>query len=335
MNLETRIKKVLRLAGKSLGQRRKGHKLIPLETAIHAVLAPGNADDVSRKALQQLLRAFVDWNEVRVSSWKEIGTVLEKTGVVDSGHKALALRNLLRAVFHRINKMSLDPLLQLKDEDARRKLENMPDFPETAIGAVLTLNLGMDGLYVTHPLLRIARRIGIVRDISLSRGRKDLERKVQRKDHFRFQQHLSHLASTVCLASVTRCEECPLNKICRTGVEFLVAAEARRREALEAAKKKGAKKARKKPPPKAKLKAKARAKPKAKSRAKPKAKARAKPKTKAKSKSKAKPRKKAKPKAKAAARSRTRAKTARAKGSRKRTVTRAGKRKGRSAKKKR
>jgi endonuclease III len=224
VNREAKNKKILGICDRALGVRRKLQKAPPLETAVHALLAPGNRDDQAAAALKELLLEFVDWNEVRVSSWKEIGSVLENAGLADPGDKAILLRKLLEAVFNRFNKMSLDPLLVQKPEDARRTLEAMADVPDPAAGAVLNLNLGFDGLHATHGLTRVARRVGFLRDGPAAQLKKDLESNVPRKDRFRFQQHLGHIGRQFCLAGVTLCARCPLHEFCSTGVQFLKAA---------------------------------------------------------------------------------------------------------------
>jgi endonuclease III len=250
LNLDAKTQKVIRLAEKALGTRRKGIKLPPLEMAIYAVLAPHNPDEKIRKAMKAMRKSFVDWNEVRVSSWKEIGRVIESKGIVDAGSKAFTLKALLNGIFNRNNKMTLDNLLPEKTEDARRKLEGLEDFPPWATGAVLSLNLGYEGLYVTHGFLRIARRIGLVRESSLSRAKKNLTRRVPRRDQFRLQQHLSYLAETLCLPEITQCEQCPLNTLCDTGIAKIA-------KALASASRKKAKQAKKaKPAPRKKSKAK-------------------------------------------------------------------------------
>lgn len=225
MNREAKIKKILGVCDRTLGVRRKIPKMPPLETAAHALFAPGNRDEEAAAALKALLVEFVDWNEVRVSSWKEIGSALEASGIRDPGEKAIALKKLLEAVFNRFNKMSLDALLAQKPEDAHRTLEAMPDIPDTAAGAILHNNLGNDSLHATPGLLRIARRIGLVREGASVQIKKDLEAFVPRKERFRFQQHLGHLAQKVCLAGVTLCPRCPLNGTCPSGVLFMKKAE--------------------------------------------------------------------------------------------------------------
>jgi len=223
---EARLKKTLRIAEKALYARRKGSKMPPLEMAIHAILAPGNPAPRVGKAMAGLRKSFVDWNELRVSSWKEIGEVLEKQGIADAGDKAITLKNLLRAVFDRFNKISLDPLMAMRPEETKKILEGMEDVPEHVIGAILHLNLGMTAPYYTPGIVRVAKRIGLVGDYAFARAKKDLEKIVSRKNAFRFQQHLAYLAHTVCLEKITFCARCPLNKVCETGMETLKREEA-------------------------------------------------------------------------------------------------------------
>jgi len=220
VNREAKIAKVLGILDRALGVRRKSPKSPPLETALHAILAPGNRDEEASTALNSLRREFVDWNEVRVSSWKEIGGVLERAGIQAPGEKSIQVKKFLESVFNKHNKISLDSVLTQKPEDARRSLESLAGIPEHAVGAVMHFHFGLDEFHATPGLARVARRVGLLKEGTATQLKKELESRIPRKERFRFQQHLGHIAHAFCLPSVTLCTRCPLSPACPHGADF-------------------------------------------------------------------------------------------------------------------
>ena len=76
-----------------------------------------------RKALRawrKLLKDFIDWNEVRVSTHKEIRESIEFTGYPDLDDKIDRIKGILDGVFERYNRLQLD-FLKEQDFDETRK----------------------------------------------------------------------------------------------------------------------------------------------------------------------------------------------------------------------
>jgi len=169
-----------------------------------------------------LANEFVDWNEIRVSSWKEIGTVLEGAGIKKPGEKAISLKKSLEAVFSETHRMDLDTLKDMPIEKAAVFLGKFRDFDEGALAAVLYVSLGLKKLLPTPSIVRVSHRIGfIVKTPSIPKMKITLRDWVRRRHIFRFHTALAHIARKFCFEKATFCEKCPALEICQHGTSVI------------------------------------------------------------------------------------------------------------------
>src|SRR5262245_56015863 len=86
------------------------------------MLARGATLPKARRALKALQTDYVDWNDVRVTSVREIASKI--TVLVGQRHaleKAEKVIELLSMIYHRFNRINLDFLQDGESEDAGRK----------------------------------------------------------------------------------------------------------------------------------------------------------------------------------------------------------------------
>jgi endonuclease III len=190
----------------------------PMDFAVWGTVAANVPADAAERGYRALQREFVDWNELRVATWREIGTVLERAKVPDPGRKAVAVRRALQQMYSRMNKLTLEAAVGMNAEDARRYVEGFSDWPSTASGAVYYGYGNGTGVPATMGVVRVAERVGLMAEgIGARKQQQALEKLVHRTKHFRFHHALAGLADVICIHKDPRCEECPVVDLCETG----------------------------------------------------------------------------------------------------------------------
>lgn len=190
----------------------------PMDYAVWGSVAANVPADAAERGYRALQREFVDWNELRVATWREIGLVLERARVPDPGRKAVAVRRALQQMYSRMNKLTLEAVNGMTAEDARRYVEGFSDWPSTASGAVYYGFGNGTGIPPTMGVVRVAERVGLLAEgIGARRQEQALAKLVTRAKQFRFHHALAGLADVICLHKDPRCEECPVLSLCETG----------------------------------------------------------------------------------------------------------------------
>ena len=125
----------------------KMHFYMPEEEALHR--------------FRRLKTAFVDWNEVRISSVKEIQEVFE--GIPDSLDLAIFIKDFLEQLHRENQSMSLEYLAQKTLGDIRRYLKGIKGVDPATIDLVLRLRKEYPVLPVSASMERTFLRLGVVR----------------------------------------------------------------------------------------------------------------------------------------------------------------------------
>jgi len=135
------------------------------EDMIHSlgvgVLGAGCGDLKAERALRKLLDAMVDWNEIRISSPREVIRAVGNT-ITDGQIRGGQLINALQSVFQRENCLSLDRLKGMGRREARQYLEELDGVDEYAVASVLLWGLGGHAIPVDDALLNALRGADLV-----------------------------------------------------------------------------------------------------------------------------------------------------------------------------
>ncbi len=214
----------------------------PLDVAVHAIVATGALPPVGDRGYKALQREFVDWNEMRVATWREIGDALDRARVPEPGARAVALKRALQQVFTRLNRVSLDNVAGMELREAHAYLAGFSDLPTHAAGAILYGRLRGSGIFPSHGVVRVSERTGLVRrGLTPARAVESLAQQVPRRLHPRTHQLFGIVSEEFCLPKEPRCPQCPLSGSCETGVRTI--AELKKAEAAAQAKARPASKA--------------------------------------------------------------------------------------------
>ena len=194
-----------------------------LEELIYAACRDGTTRADADRAYTALRKAFIDWNEVRVSTVQEVADILRP--LPQPGSRAKRMIALLQAVFEERYSFDLGDIVKKGLKDTARKLrfykEGVNDF---AVAWVIQQTLGGHAIPLDAPTLRVLRRLGVVdpgEPESLEALRGSIEHVIPKARGPEFTELVSLLAKEICVDGTPHCSACPLKADCPTGQETL------------------------------------------------------------------------------------------------------------------
>jgi endonuclease III len=185
-----------------------------LEQFIYAVLREGTTRDRADRAYRNLHEIFFDWNEIRVSSVREISDALCEL----SGAEARAQRiiSILQYLFETTFSFDLEGLHKKGVKEAAKKLARFEGANDYCVSWVLQQSLGGHALPLDDPTLRVVQRLGLIEpdQADLESIRSGLEHLVPKAKGTAFTDLASTLAEEYCLVREPQCSRCPLTSSC-------------------------------------------------------------------------------------------------------------------------
>jgi endonuclease-3 len=158
----------------------------PVEALICGILSERMSEAAAQKALREITRAFVDWNDLRVSRVEEVAEALGRN-TASCRMTALALTAALRGIFDEHHRISLANLKKLGKRPARQDLEKLEGVSRFVINYCLLTALEAHAIPMTQPMAEYLKQNGIV---EANADEEDLEgfltRCVAAKDAYEF-----------------------------------------------------------------------------------------------------------------------------------------------------
>ncbi len=192
-----------------------------LEELLYAICREGSTPDEADAGYIRLRKAFVDWNEIRVSTVQEVAEILRPLS--GAGTRAKRIIGLLQEVFEDRYVFDLGDLGKKGLKDTARKLRlykgGVNDF---AVAWVIQRSLGGHAIPLDEPTLRVLRRLGVVEDAdpdSLEAVRGSIEHVIPKTRGSEFTDLFSIHAQELCTETDPNCPTCPLKSDCPTGIE--------------------------------------------------------------------------------------------------------------------
>jgi endonuclease-3 len=192
-----------------------------LEELIYAICREGSTAEDADAGYHRLRKAFIDWNEVRVSTVQEVADVLRP--LPGAGTRAKRIIGLLQEVFEDKYSFDLSELGKKGLKDTARKLrfykEGVDDY---AVAWVIQRSLGGHAIPLDEPTLRVLRRLGVVEDVdpeSLESVRGAVEHVIPKNRGPEFTDVFSMHAKEICVEKDPHCHVCPLKSDCPVGIE--------------------------------------------------------------------------------------------------------------------
>jgi len=189
-----------------------------LEEMVVAILMDYVPRSRALNALQKMKKAFVDWNEVRVSTGREIAEAAADKGITVAAGRLIS--GALRKLYDDRSILNLDFLRDKAQKDAVKYLQNTLELTPKQVAWIMLYGMGKSAIYPSPAVIRIAKRTGLVgEDWDEERIQKSLERTVPRAKSFGFCEWANLHASKVCVEKSPRCSRCVLLSVCDYGRE--------------------------------------------------------------------------------------------------------------------
>jgi endonuclease-3 len=190
-----------------------------LEQFLYAVCREGTTREDGGRAFQNLRERFFDWNEVRVSSLRELSEAFD--GLPDAEVRAQRAVDFLQEVFETTFSFDLESLHKKGLKQAAKQLARYQAANDYAVAWVIQQSLGGHAVPLDAPMLRVLRRLGLADDDQqdLEAVRSSLEHFVPKAKGSLFIDLISDLAKDVCFEDEPNCSGCPLAAYCPTAQE--------------------------------------------------------------------------------------------------------------------
>jgi endonuclease-3 len=195
-----------------------------LEQLLYAVCREGVTRERADRAFRTLRERFFDWNEVRVSSPRELAEAL--AGLPEPEARAQRLIDFLQEVFETDFAFDLEGLHKKGLKQAAKQLARYQAANDYAVAWVVQQSLGGHAFPLDGPTLRILRRLGLIdgEPGDLESLRASLEHQIPKARGPHVNDLLSALAEDFCWDVDPSCPACPLAAACPTGLEAKAAA---------------------------------------------------------------------------------------------------------------
>jgi endonuclease-3 len=190
-----------------------------LEQLLYAVCREGVTREQADNAFRHLRERFFDWNEVRVSSTREVEEAFD--GMSDPEGRAQRLIGLLQEVFETRFAFDLEDLLKKGMKQAAKQISRYQAANDYAVAWVIQQALSGHAIPLDQATLRVLRRLGLLDGDQgdLEALRASLEHLVPKSRGALFNELVSTLAAEFCWEEEPNCSACPLSGDCATAQE--------------------------------------------------------------------------------------------------------------------
>jgi endonuclease-3 len=187
-----------------------------LQQFIYGVCREDATTEQADQAYRTLCERFFDWNEIRVSSLRELEEVFE--GMTNPEGRAQRLVAFLQEVFETTFSFDLDGLQKKGLKQAAKQLARYQAANEYVSAWVVQRSLGGHAIPLDAPTLRCARRLGLIEcgEDEREAARSSLEHLVPKAKGAQFTDLISTLAGEHCWEDEPNCPCCPLAHDCPT-----------------------------------------------------------------------------------------------------------------------
>jgi endonuclease-3 len=133
-----------------------------LEQFLYAICREGTSRDLADQAFRNLQQRFFDWNEVRVSSVREVEEAL--SDLPDAEQRANRLISFLQEVFETTFSFDLESLHKKGLKQAAKQLSRYQAADDYIVSWVIQHSLGGHAIPLDEPSLALLRRFGLIED---------------------------------------------------------------------------------------------------------------------------------------------------------------------------
>ena len=187
-----------------------------LQQFIYGLCREDATAEQADRAYRTLCEHFFDWNEVRVSSTRELEEAF--ADMTNPEGRAQRLISFLQEVFETTFSFDLDGLQKKGLKQAAKQLTRYQAANEYVSAWVVQRSLGGHAIPLDTATVRCARRLGLIECEETDResARASLEHLVPKAKGPQFTDLISTLAGEHCWEGEPNCPSCPLAHDCPT-----------------------------------------------------------------------------------------------------------------------
>ena len=138
------------------------------EHLLFACLLEDSLHETAEQVFETFQREYFDWNEVRVSTVRELSEVAKP--LVDPGAAATRLKQTLHSVFESVYQFDLESLKKQNIGQAVKRLQKLGGTTPFTVAYVTQMGLGGHAIPVNRGLLVAFRTIGVISDSEAAQG---------------------------------------------------------------------------------------------------------------------------------------------------------------------
>ena len=184
-----------------------------LQQFIYGLCRENATREQADEAYRFLCEKFFDWNEIRVSSLRELEEAFD--GMHDSEMRAQRLIAFLQEVFEVHFAFELDKLQKEGLKQAAKKLSRYQAANDYIVSWVMQRSLAGHAIPVDPPTLRCSRRLGLLEsENDEADARASLEHLIPKAKGTLFTDGISTIAGEYCWEDQPQCSSCPLSGDC-------------------------------------------------------------------------------------------------------------------------
>jgi endonuclease III len=191
-----------------------------LEQFIYAICREGVTRELADLAFRNLREHYFDWNEIRVSSSRELADSMDC--LPDAENRGQRIIDFLQEVFETTFSFDLEGLQKKGLKQAAKQLSRYQAASDYIVASVIQHSLGGHAIPLDNATLRLLRRAGMIEheteDLEALRG--SLEHHIPKAKGVLFSDVVSSIAYENCLEDEPRCPSCPLCPHCPTGQDM-------------------------------------------------------------------------------------------------------------------
>jgi endonuclease-3 len=188
-----------------------------LEQFLYAILREGVTRELADQAYRNLRDNFFDWNEIRVSSPRELAESIDC--LPDAEGRGQRVIDFLQEVFETTFSFDLESLQKKGVKQAAKQLSRYQAANDYVVSSVVQHSLGGHAIPLDVASLRVLRRLTVIENETddLEAMRASLEHQVPKARGQAFCDTISAIAYEHCADDEPRCTGCRMCQHCPTG----------------------------------------------------------------------------------------------------------------------
>ncbi len=226
-----RINKIIALLQREFkGHRLKPPKSDPLDMIIATILSQNTTDKTSYRAFRNLKSDFRNWKDVMNSPPARLRKAIRVCGLTNQ--KTKSIQNLLKQIYSKQKKLSLDFIREMKDDEIFDELIQYDGVGVKTVSCVLAFSLGRDVFPVDTHVHRITNRLGLVKTKTPGKTFEELNNVIPKGKKYLFHNLLIYFGRKICRAKNPLCNDCLLYDLCEFADKELYAEQAQAAQAV-------------------------------------------------------------------------------------------------------